>query len=89
MASFTSDGGQTWSSAVPISQPTTRTQLGCDVEVGPGGIVYAVWGNFAPPTAFEDSLGFANLQTVELHGHFQQILPLILMVFLHRTCSMG
>jgi hypothetical protein len=60
MSSFTSDGGQTWSAPVPVSQPTNRTQLGVDVEVGPGGTVYAVWANFAPALAFEDSLGFAK-----------------------------
>jgi hypothetical protein len=59
--SFTTDGGQTWSTAVTVRQPSGgRRQIGVDLEAGPSGIVYAVWANFDPGFTVEDSLGFAK-----------------------------
>jgi hypothetical protein len=43
--SWTSNGGQTWSTAAPINNPPSplTTSQGCDVVVGPGGVVYSTW----------------------------------------------
>src|SRR4030095_9565666 len=59
--SFTTDGGGIWSAPVVVSQPSgSRRQIGGDLEVGPGGVVYAVWANFDAGFTVEDSLGFAK-----------------------------
>jgi subtilisin-like proprotein convertase family protein len=58
--SFSSDGGVTWSTPSQVSPPATTRMLGCDIESGPGGIVYVVWANFSQTPFTEDSLGFAK-----------------------------
>jgi hypothetical protein len=62
--SRTTDGGATWSAGIQISPPTSsgRHHQGCDIEVGPGGVVYAIWANCVTngQNSTEDSLGFAR-----------------------------
>jgi len=62
--SRTTDGGATWSTGIPISSlPSSgHHHQGCDVEVGPGGVVYAIWANCTTngQNSTEDSLGFAK-----------------------------
>ncbi len=60
----TTNGGQAWSSIVPIS-PTPSSghhHQGCDVTAGPEGNVYSVWANCTTngQNSTEDSLGFAK-----------------------------
>jgi hypothetical protein len=42
MISYTTNGGVSWSSAAQINSPSVLSQ-GCDVVVGPGGVVYVTW----------------------------------------------
>lgn len=62
--SFTTDGGVTWSTAAPVSPPqsTGHHHQGCDVRVGPGGVVHVVWANCTTngQNSTEDSLGYAR-----------------------------
>ena len=62
--SYSTDGGATWSTAAPVSPPPSsgHHHQGCDVEVGPGGVVYVVWANCTTngQNSTEDSLGFAK-----------------------------
>ncbi len=62
--SFTADGGATWSAGALMSPVPSagHHHQGCDVEVGPGGVVYVVWGNCTTngQNSTEDFLGFAK-----------------------------
>jgi subtilisin-like proprotein convertase family protein len=64
VGSFSTDGGQTWSAAAPVSPvpDAGHHQQGCDVEVGPGGVVYVVWAHCTTngQNSTEDHLGFAR-----------------------------
>ena len=44
MVSYTTNSGVSWSTAAQINTPTMTSQ-GCDVVVGPGGVVYVTWSN--------------------------------------------
>jgi len=58
--SYTSNGGQTWSTPVTMITPASGyTARGEDVAVGPGGVVYSVWCNTLGSAA-EDFLSFAK-----------------------------
>ena len=45
MVSYTTNGGVSWSTAQAINNPPSpfTTSQGCDVVVGPGGVVYSTW----------------------------------------------
>jgi hypothetical protein len=62
--SFSTDGGVTWSAGSLVSPVPAggHHHQGCDVEVGPGGAVYVVWGNCTTngQNSTEDFLGFAR-----------------------------
>ncbi len=62
--SYTTNGGVTWTSEAPVSPPPSsgHHHQGCDVEVGPGGVVYVCWANCTTngQNSTEDSLGFAR-----------------------------
>lgn len=64
VSSYTTDGGVTWSTAIPVSPVPSggHHHQGCDVEVGPGGVVVCVWGNCTTngQNSTEDFLGFAR-----------------------------
>jgi hypothetical protein len=62
--SYTTNGGQSWSTGAVVS-PTPSTghhHQGCDVDVGPGGVVNVVWANCTTngQNSTEDYLGFAR-----------------------------
>ena len=62
--SYSSNGGVTWSPAAPVSPAPASGHhcQGCDVEVGPGGVVYVVWAYCITngQNSTEDYLGFAK-----------------------------
>ncbi len=62
--SFTTDGGATWSAGVAMSPVPSggHHHQGCDVEVGPGGVVHVIWGNCTTngQNSTEDFLGYAR-----------------------------
>ncbi|HEY3250762.1 MAG TPA: T9SS type A sorting domain-containing protein [Ignavibacteria bacterium] len=62
--SYTTDGGGSWSPGAPVSPVPAggHHHQGCDVEVGPGGVVYVVWANCLTngQNSTEDFLGFAK-----------------------------
>lgn len=64
VGSFSTDGGATWSTAAPVSPVPAggHHHQGCDIEVGPGGIVYVVWANCTTngQNSTEDFLAFAK-----------------------------
>ncbi len=64
VGSFSTDGGVTWSAANAVSPAPAggHHQQGCDVEVGPGGVVYCVWAHCTTngQNSTEDNLGFAK-----------------------------
>ncbi len=66
VGSYSTNGGVTWSTAAPISPPRITSPAhhhqGCDVEVGPGGVVVCIWANCltSGQNSTEDSLGFAR-----------------------------
>jgi len=64
VGSHSTDGGVTWATAYPISPAPAsgHHQQGCDVEVGPGGVVYVVWAHCTTngQNSTEDHLGFAK-----------------------------
>jgi hypothetical protein len=62
--SYTSNGGVSWSTVAPVS-PTPSSGhhcQGCDVAVGPGGVVYVTWAHCTTngQNSTEDNLGFAR-----------------------------
>jgi len=64
VAVFTSDGGATWTPSTGNVSPApdgSHYCQGVDVQVGPGGVVYAVWAyNMSGSPFTEDYLGFAK-----------------------------
>ncbi|MBE2217050.1 MAG: T9SS type A sorting domain-containing protein [Ignavibacteria bacterium] len=64
VGSYSTNGGVTWSTAAPVSQAPAsgHHQQGCDIRVGPGGVVYAVWAHCTTngQNSTEDHLGFAK-----------------------------
>ncbi len=64
VGSYSTDGGVTWTTAAPVSPvpASGHHQQGCDVEVGPGGVVYVVWAHCITNSqnSTEDNLGFAK-----------------------------
>jgi len=64
VGSFSSNGGVTWSTAAPVSPvpASGHHQQGCDIRVGPGGVVYVVWAHCTTngQNSTEDHLGFAR-----------------------------
>jgi len=64
VGAYTSDGGATWSGYQPISPVPSggHHNQGCDVEVGPGGVVYVIWAHCTTngQNSTEDNLGFAK-----------------------------
>ena len=64
VGSYSTDGGATWSTAQPISPvpASGHHQQGCDVRVGPGGVVYVIWAHCTTngQNSTEDHLGYAK-----------------------------
>ena len=64
VASYSTNGGGTWTTAAPVSPAPASGHhcQGCDVEVGPGGVVYVVWAYCLTngQNSTEDYLGFAK-----------------------------
>ena len=64
VGSYSTDGGQTWTTAAPVSPvpASGHHQQGCDVRVGPGGVVYVVWAHCTTngQNSTEDHLGFCK-----------------------------
>lgn len=64
VGSYSTDGGATWSTALPVSPvpASGHHQQGCDIRVGPGGVVYVVWAHCTTngQNSTEDHLGFAR-----------------------------
>ena len=64
VGAYTSNGGVSWTGYAPVSPPPVANHLclGCDVCVGPGGVLYAVWADeiVNGSNYLEDSLGFAK-----------------------------
>ncbi len=64
VGSYSTDGGATWSAAQPVSPvpASGHHQQGCDVRVGPGGVVYVVWAHCTTngQNSTEDHLGYAK-----------------------------
>jgi hypothetical protein len=62
--SYTTNGGTTWSAGALVSPPPAggHHHQGCDVEVGPGGVVHVIWGNCTTngQNSTEDFLGYAR-----------------------------
>jgi type IX secretion system substrate protein/CARDB protein len=63
-SAYTSDGGVSWTGLVQVSpNPVSgHHQQGCDIEVGPGGVVYCIWAHCTTngQNSTEDNLGFAK-----------------------------
>ncbi len=64
VGAYTSNGGVTWTGYTPVSPAPAsgNHNQGCDVCVGPGGVVYACWGNCFTngQSSTEIHLGFAK-----------------------------
>lgn len=64
VGAYTTNGGVSWAGYTPISPvpPAGHHMQGCDVEVGPGGVVYCVWATCTTngQNSTEDFLGFAK-----------------------------
>jgi len=64
VSAYSSNGGVSWTGYTPVSPVPAggHHQQGCDVEVGPGGVVYCVWGHCTTngQNSTEDQLGFAK-----------------------------
>ena len=62
--SFTTDGGATWSATAPVSPVPSggHHNQGCDVKVGPGGVVHVIWAHCTTngQNSTEDNLGYAR-----------------------------
>ena len=60
-ASFSRDGGLTWSAPQDISAPTdTQTPVGANVVVAPNGSVYVFWSSFLAKSARKMSILFTR-----------------------------
>ena len=64
VGSYSTNGGATWTTAAPVSPAPAsgHHQQGCDVEVGPEGVVYVIWAHCTTngQNSTEDNLGFAK-----------------------------
>lgn len=64
LVSYTTNGGVSWSTAQAINNPPSplTTSQGCDVVVGPGGVVYATWRDHgsSPFTGVRVGLGVST-----------------------------
>ena len=64
VGSYSTNGGVTWTTAAPVSPAPSsgHHQQGCDVRVGPGGVVYVIWAHCTTngQNSTEDNLGFAK-----------------------------
>jgi len=64
LISYSTDGGVSWSNAAPVSPPpdSGHVNMGCDIEAGPGGVVYVVWAHAISngQNSTEENLGFAK-----------------------------
>ena len=64
VGAYTTNGGANWVGYGPIAPAPVSGHhcQGCDVCVGPGGVVYAIWANCLTngQNSTEDSLGFAK-----------------------------
>ncbi|MCB0725553.1 MAG: T9SS type A sorting domain-containing protein [Ignavibacteriae bacterium] len=64
MVSYTTNNGTSWSTAQAINNPPSplTTSQGCDVVVGPGGVVYATWRDHgaSPFTGVRVGLGVST-----------------------------
>jgi subtilisin-like proprotein convertase family protein len=59
--SFTSNGGVNWSPPVtPIAPVSGFIVRGSDIAVGPGGVVYSIWGNGSTGNGVEDFMSFVK-----------------------------
>jgi len=56
MVSTTSNSGVSWSSAIQINTPSVTSQ-GCDVVVGPAGVVYVCWSK---QSGVSSGIGFSK-----------------------------
>ena len=88
MGAYSSNGGVSWTGYQPVSPvpPSGHHMQGCDVDVGPGGVVYVVWATCTTngQNSTEDYLGFAkstdggvswpvsNYNVVDVNGIRQQ-----------------
>jgi hypothetical protein len=60
MMAYTGNGGQNWSQPMQVNDPTSRS-AGGDLDIGPGGKVYACWAGVADVTPFNEIfIGFAS-----------------------------
>jgi hypothetical protein len=64
VGAYSTNGGTSWTGYSPVSPAPVTNHLctGCDLCVGPGGVLYAVWSDCILNGSFrtEDSLGFAK-----------------------------
>src|SRR4030095_12076862 len=64
VGAYSSDGGASWTGYQAVSPVPAGGHhcQGCDVEVGPGGVVYVVWAHCTTngQNSTEDNLGFAK-----------------------------
>ncbi len=64
VGSYSTNGGVTWTTLAPVSPvPASGHHCqGCDIKVGPGGVVYVVWAHCTTngQNSTEDNLGFAK-----------------------------
>ena len=64
VGSFSTNGGATWTTLAPVSPVPAAGHhcQGCDIEVGPGGVVYVIWAHCTTngQNSTEDNLGFAK-----------------------------
>ena len=64
MSSYSTNGGLTWSTVTSVSPAPSPGyfNLGCDIKVGPGGVVYVVWAHsiLNGQNSTEDWMGFAK-----------------------------
>ena len=60
MMAYTGNGGQNWSQPMQVNNPSSRS-AGGDLDIGPGGKVYACWAGVADVTPFNEIfIGFAS-----------------------------
>jgi hypothetical protein len=64
VGAYSTNGGDNWAGYQPISPvpPAGHHMQGCDVAVGPGGVVYCIWATCTTngQNSTEDFLGFAK-----------------------------
>jgi hypothetical protein len=64
VGAYSSNGGASWTGYQPVSPVPAAGHhcQGCDIQVGPGGVVYVVWAHCLTngQNSTEDNLGFAK-----------------------------